>query len=86
MVVTVNINSNSQHVAACQWLTICIILHNLVIEVESGQHSAYFTLQHGRVEEEDNRALHDEPQERETPDGEAKHQKLVEELFAFQNM
>ncbi|KIM50241.1 hypothetical protein SCLCIDRAFT_98875, partial [Scleroderma citrinum Foug A] len=49
----VNINSNVQHIAAHQWILICIILHNLVIEVEGGQHGAYFALQHGRAEEEE---------------------------------
>ena len=75
-----------QHIAAHQWILICIILHNLVIEVEGGQHGAYFSLQHGRAEEEEDRGPHDEPLERGNPDGEAKHQMLVEELFAFQNM
>lgn len=79
----------SQHqlqFTACQWLTICIILHNVVIEVEGGQHGAYFAGQHGRAEEEEDRGPHDEPQERGNPDGEEKRQKLVEEFFFFQNM
>ncbi|KIK73087.1 hypothetical protein PAXRUDRAFT_796128, partial [Paxillus rubicundulus Ve08.2h10] len=71
---------------ACQWISICIILHNLVVEVEGGQHGAYFALQHGRVEEEEDRGPHEEPLEEENPDGEAKRRKLVEELFAFQSM
>jgi hypothetical protein len=29
-----SINSQHEHVAACRWITICIILHNLCIDVE----------------------------------------------------
>jgi len=33
----VPIRSNRDHVAACRWITIAIILHNIVVELEGGQ-------------------------------------------------
>lgn len=33
----VDINNKSDHVAACRWITIAIILHNIIIEVEGGE-------------------------------------------------
>ncbi|KIK89813.1 hypothetical protein PAXRUDRAFT_802065, partial [Paxillus rubicundulus Ve08.2h10] len=75
-----------QHIGAFQWISIGIILYNLVVEVEGGQHRAYFALQHGRVEEEEDRGPLKDPFEEENPDGEVKHRKLAEEWLAFQNM
>ncbi|KIK72232.1 hypothetical protein PAXRUDRAFT_181099, partial [Paxillus rubicundulus Ve08.2h10] len=71
---------------ACQWITICIILHNLVIEVEGVQHRVYFASQHTIEQEEDDRGPCDEPLEGENLSGEEKQCKLVEELIAFQQM
>ena len=33
-VLSLNINSKLDHITACQWITVAIILHNLIIDVE----------------------------------------------------
>ena len=47
-----NIDSNSDHVKACHWITIAIILHNLVIDVEGGDSVGQFGDIHRQAEEE----------------------------------
>ena len=54
----VNINSNSDHVKACCWITIAIILHNLVIDVEGGDSVGQFGDIHWQAEEEVDRGPH----------------------------
>ncbi|KIK14035.1 hypothetical protein PISMIDRAFT_47580, partial [Pisolithus microcarpus 441] len=49
----VNINSKHQHLEACRWMTIAIILHNLVIEVEGASQGAQFTSLHAHAQEEE---------------------------------
>lgn len=49
----VNIGNQAEHVAACQWITICIILHNLVIEVEGGNSTMHFASAHTAANEEE---------------------------------
>ena len=56
----VNINSNSDHVKACCWITIAIILHNLVIDVEGGNTVGQFGDIHQRAEEEADGGPHEE--------------------------
>ena len=51
----VNINSNHDHLQACGWITIAIILHNLVIDVEGGKSVAQFGGIHWQAEEEEDR-------------------------------
>jgi hypothetical protein len=36
---------------ACHWITIAIILHNLIIDVESSKSAGYFGQDHGHAEE-----------------------------------
>ncbi|KIK54944.1 hypothetical protein GYMLUDRAFT_132758, partial [Collybiopsis luxurians FD-317 M1] len=38
----VSINSNNDHIRACRWITISIILHNLIIDLEGTQSAEYF--------------------------------------------
>lgn len=80
------INSKHQHRAACLWMTIAIILHNLVIDVEGAAEGAHFAGIHTQVEEEEDRGLPDPPQNQNRNDGELKRHKLVEELLAFRQM
>jgi DDE superfamily endonuclease len=81
------INSKRQHKEACRWMTIAIILHNIVIEVEGGMRGAYFSPIHTRYEEEDDRGLADLAMEENDEDGgEQKRRMLVEELIAFREM
>jgi len=82
----VNVNSKRQHRAACQWMTIAIILHNLVIDIEGATKGADFAPMHTQVEEEEDRGLADLPIDSDEQDGEAKRQHLVEELLAFRQM
>ena len=56
----VNINSNGDHVKACRWITIAIILHNLVIDVECGDSVGQFGDMHWQAEAEVDRELHEE--------------------------
>ena len=88
----VTINSNRQHITACQWMTIAIILHNIVIEVEGANQGEYFRVGHGQGEEEEDCGEQNEGEEESLPqeggvnqDGEAKRQRLIEELLAFKN-
>lgn len=48
----VNIMSNEDHVAACRWITIAIILHNLIIDVEGYQAGKQFLGEHSQAQEE----------------------------------
>jgi hypothetical protein len=55
----VNINSNEDHIRALRWVTVAIILHNLVIDVEGAASGAAFRDIHGRAEEEEDRGDRD---------------------------
>ena len=85
----VTINSKQQHIAACQWMTIAIILHNIVIEVEGAKEGEYFRAQAegegGGVQEGDEEGDLVPQQGGLNQDGEAKRQKLIAELLAFKN-
>ncbi len=83
----VNINSNNDHIKACRWITIAIILHNLVIDVEGQVSGAEFAPIHTRNEEEEDRgeqelATFEDSEET----GEIKRQRLVAELLAYQQL
>ena len=47
------INSKRDHIDACRWITVSIILHNLALDVEGGTWSEYFIAQHDLTEEDD---------------------------------
>jgi hypothetical protein len=87
----VQINSNQDHIAACQWITIAIILHNLVINVEGGSSAGCFESIHGRVEEQEDRALADDPENHnangdDEEEGKAKWSQLMSQLLAYKEM
>jgi hypothetical protein len=68
-------------------MTIAIILHNIVIEVEGATRGSYFTPIHTRFEEQDDRGLADIARDVDDDDGgEQKRRTLVEELIAFREM
>jgi len=84
----VNINSNSDHIKACRWITVAIILHNLIIDVEgevSG--TAFFPLHTQDKEQEDVAPPVEEEEEEEEEEleeeGEAKRRQLTAELLAY---
>jgi DDE superfamily endonuclease len=47
------INSKSDHVAACRWVTITIILHNIIVDLEGNKSAAAFAHVHTQVQEEE---------------------------------
>jgi hypothetical protein len=79
----VQINSVADHERACRWITIAIILHNLVIDVEGVDSGKSFLHLHGADEEAQDRGDQDEPLEQEFADdeGEQKRIRLITELL-----
>lgn len=78
----VDINSNLDHAKALQWITVAIILHNLVIEVEGRASGVQFLGDHGHNEELDGHGERVEWQGADDDDSEAKRRHLVTELIA----
>jgi hypothetical protein len=81
----VNINSNKDHVDALRWITVAIILHNLIIDVEGHDHTRDLLPQHGRDEEVEDRGPRHAPMYQEDDD-DAKRRQLVMELVAYKCM
>jgi hypothetical protein len=77
----VNINSNEDHWEALRWVTIGIILHNLIIDFEGEVSGAAFAPVHTAWKEEEDRGGRDEPRDGDA-NGEAKRRRLTEELLA----
>jgi hypothetical protein len=83
----VKINSKTEHVAACRWITVAIILHNLVIDVEGDDAAEHFANLHQQREELNDRGAVDEPLfDGDHDDDEAKRRQLVAELMAYRAM
>lgn len=81
----VTINSQQEHKNACRWITIAIILHNLVIDVEGVAAGAHFIGEHGHIQEHEDRAIPEVQgggQDNEDV-GRQKRQRLIDELIAF---
>ncbi len=82
------IRSNEDHKKALQWITVAIILHNLIIDVEGYKSDAIFASHHTEPEERE------EPEDRDEQDvlpdldgaeekaGEHKRKRLIAELLA----
>lgn len=79
----VTINNSDDHKKACRWITIAIILHNLIIDVEGHQSGAAFVPAHTCVEEQEDRGEGDVPIGYDSNNGEQKRQKLIAELLAY---
>ncbi|KAF8816150.1 hypothetical protein BYT27DRAFT_7077839, partial [Phlegmacium glaucopus] len=80
----VNINSPDDHIRACRWITITIILHNLIIDVKETVSGQQFQPTHTHVEEQEDAGVNNEENEDEDLDeGEAKRHQLIAELLAF---
>ncbi|KZP08128.1 hypothetical protein FIBSPDRAFT_914335 [Athelia psychrophila] len=82
----VKIDSKSDHVAACRWITIAIIIHNIIINVEGGDAVQNFLAAHGAQEELEDHGLPHVPQEGGVVDDDAKRWTLVAEIVAFRKM
>ncbi|KAJ7133208.1 hypothetical protein C8R44DRAFT_21945 [Mycena epipterygia] len=79
----VNIDSNADHDKALRWVTVAIILHNAVIDIEGEASGAAFTHVHTRQEEEEDSGGRDDPVEGDVNDGQAKRTRLTDELLAY---
>jgi hypothetical protein len=71
----VSINSKRDHIEACRWITVAIILHNLCIDVEGNMHQLYLYddsyISVGRTNLEHFMHEHDMAEEQDaTPEGE----------------
>lgn len=84
----VNINTPDDHIRACQWITIAIILHNLIIDVEGTVSGRHFQPTHTPLEEEEDTGEVDEEdlEDEDLGEGEAKRQQLTAELLAFREI
>lgn len=83
----VTINSNEDHIKALRWVTVAIILHNLVIDVEGAESGSAFRDVHGRSEEDEDRGERDIPLvENSEEAGEQKRIRLITELMRATNV
>ena len=75
--------SNEDHIAACRWITIAIIIHNLVIDVEGAQSGEHFIRDHTRDDE-----LNDRGQQNEAIQiiGNSKRDRLIAEIVAVKGL
>lgn len=78
----VNINSNSEHAKALNWITVAIILHNIIIDVEGNSSLPHFLPDHGHDQEFEDRGGQHELQEDDQDNGMAKRRELVTKLIA----
>ena len=68
---------------------VCIILHNLIIDVEGVEHTQAYVAQHGVAEEEADHGLRHPPLNQVDDDDDeanAKRKQLIAELIAFKSM
>ncbi|KAF4614110.1 hypothetical protein D9613_008205 [Agrocybe pediades] len=78
----VTINSNEDHYQACKWITVAIILHNLVIDVEGKEAAEYFINAHTEAEEREDTGRAPAAQNNGNGNNNEKRQRLVDELWA----
>ena len=81
----VAINDASDHIRACRWIQVAIILHNIIIDIEGSASGAQFTTMHTPDDEEEDSGLADEMEDSmlEDADGQQKRDRLVAEVLAF---
>ncbi len=85
----VNINSPDDHIRACRWITISIILHNLIIDVEGTASGQHFQSTHPAAQEQADAGVYNEEENNEEEnveeleEGEVKRCQLTAELLAF---
>jgi hypothetical protein len=77
------INSKSDHVKARHWVTIAIIIHNIVVELKGNRSAAAFAHVHTNIQEEEDQGGRYEPDIDPLLDGEAKRQMLIDELMTY---
>ena len=85
----IDINSNANHVEACCWITIAIIIHNMVIDIEGTNAGESFGNLHNGAEELEDCGIplpyEDDDDEMEQA-GEIKHHRLVVEIVTYKSM
>ena len=83
----VKINSNTDHGNACMWISVAIILHNMVIDIEGNEAAQYFINAHGPQEEQDDAGNYEDNQPGiiNNDDNNAKRRQLVNELWDYKN-
>lgn len=83
----VNIKGPDTHKEACRWITVAIILHNLIIDVEGEKSVSYFSSIHTQGDEELD-GVFAQPWQAgpSTNIGEAKRQQLTQELLVFKGL
>jgi len=79
----INTMSNQDHIAACRWITIAVILHNLVIDVEGAQSGEHFMNGHTRDDELNDRG---QPDEAIRIMGNSKRERLITEIVAIKGL
>ena len=84
----VDINSNGDYVETCQWITIAIIIHNMVIDIKGTNADASFGHLHTMTEELEDRGIPQELMDEDEMEkaGESKHNKLVAEVVTYKSM
>ena len=80
----VHVNSNNDHNKACKWISVAIILHNIVINVEGSQFAEHLQNFHGPGEEEEDTGIQQDGGV-DINDNNAKRRQLVEELSILQH-
>ncbi|KAI0041849.1 hypothetical protein FA95DRAFT_1584608 [Auriscalpium vulgare] len=83
----VRIRSAADHTDACRWITVEIVLHNFIIDVEGLEGTSQWMTPHGRQEEFKDRGARHPPLYYEVgDDADAKRRQLVEEIVAIKSM
>ena len=81
----VTINNAADHVRACRWIQVAIILHNIIIDIEGSASGAHFAPMHTHEDEEEDTGIagEEENSSLEDSDGQEKRDRLIAELLAF---
>jgi hypothetical protein len=78
----VMINNTDDHREACRWITIAIIIHNMIVELEGISSTTHFHDLHGHPEEHEDSGEDLVFMGTDEEKGEAKRQRLTAELLA----
>ena len=81
----VHVNLNNSHYEACKWISVAIILHNIIIDVEGSQSAEHFWNFHRPGEEEEDTGIQQDDGGVDINDNNMKRRQLVEELWVSQH-